>query len=248
MYNKIVSKLKGKPFKIDTDIIHNKYVLYVILIISIMNLILLSNSQNYESVAIFFLVGILTYYFNKNMIIVLSISLCITNLLKYGLKIRINEGFDENEDENNKENIDNKDITENDKTTTDDNTKENTDKTQEKKKKENTDKTKLETKPENKENSQLTSENKKQEETQNKKNDNKVVETPNETEINNIKTADMVTSLNLNNDNKGLEGLENQTAQLINTQKKLIENMKKLEPMLSDAQNFIDRFQNIGIR
>lgn len=238
MDSKIVSKLKGRPFKIDTDIIHNKYVLYAILIISILDLIVLSNSQNYESVAIFFLVGFLTYYFNKNMIVILCISLFVTNLLKYGLKIRINEGFEEKEeDETKKENMD----AENDKNA---DIKENSDK-QEKNKKENTDKTEVKT--ENEENPKSNNpeeENKKQGENSNKEADKK----PSETEINNIKNADMVTSLNLNNDNKGLEGLENQTMQLINTQKKLIENMKKLEPMLSDAQTFIDKFQNIGIR
>ena len=44
---------------------------------------------------------------------------------------------------------------------------------------------------------------------------------------------------------EGLDVLGDQTAQLISTQKKLMENMKTLEPMLTQAEKFMSQFENI---
>ena len=43
---------------------------------------------------LFFLIGFITSFFNKNMIIILSIAMCVSNIIKYGTKVRVHEGFD----------------------------------------------------------------------------------------------------------------------------------------------------------
>ena len=63
-------------------IIHNRYVLYILLFLSLANLYYLSNSYDYFSVVIFFLVGFLTTFFTKNMIIIMFFALVFTFILK----------------------------------------------------------------------------------------------------------------------------------------------------------------------
>ena len=75
-------------------ILYNRYVLYVIFVIALANMYALAISRNVAFVVIFALVGFLTSFFSKNMIVILVISLVITNLLKLGSTGRI-EGFDE---------------------------------------------------------------------------------------------------------------------------------------------------------
>jgi len=59
----------------------NKYVLYIIAFLSIINILGYFMNRNYGSVTFFALVAFLTFCFTKNMIIVLSIALFSTNLL-----------------------------------------------------------------------------------------------------------------------------------------------------------------------
>lgn len=66
---------------------------------------------------------------------------------------------------------------------------------------------------------------------------------PNATESFDLKTKS-ATSLS-SSPIEGLDVLGDQTAQLISTQKKLMENMKTLEPMLTQAEKFMSQFENI---
>lgn len=63
-------------------IIHNRYVLYIILFISLANLYYLAISHDYFSVVIFFLIGFLTTFFSKNMIIIMFFALVFTFIIK----------------------------------------------------------------------------------------------------------------------------------------------------------------------
>jgi len=81
-------------------ILYNRYVLYAVLAIALGNLYAFAISKNISYIVIFALVGFLTSFFSKNMIVILVISLVITNLLKLGSSGRI-EGFDEMTPENN---------------------------------------------------------------------------------------------------------------------------------------------------
>ena len=79
-------------------IIHNKFVLYLVLIISLFNLFYLSVERDMVTIVIFILVGLLTSFFSKNMLVIMVIALTISSILKYGTRIR-REGFEEEADE-----------------------------------------------------------------------------------------------------------------------------------------------------
>jgi len=86
-------------------ILHNKILLYAVFIFSLLNLFVFVNTGNYNHVAIFILIGFITSFFSKNMLVILLLSLILTNILKYGSTL--NEGFegadgDDNEDEDEK--------------------------------------------------------------------------------------------------------------------------------------------------
>jgi hypothetical protein len=74
-------------------------------LIALLDFLYLGYIEDIESVAVFILVGILTAFFNKNMIVVLSSALVITNVLKYsGIEHR--EGLtNKSDDESDKDTI-----------------------------------------------------------------------------------------------------------------------------------------------
>jgi MFS superfamily sulfate permease-like transporter len=73
----------------------NRWILYFISILAITDFLYLANTGDWASVMTFVIVAFLVTFFNKNMIVVFSISMAITNLLKYGIKAnRVHEGFD----------------------------------------------------------------------------------------------------------------------------------------------------------
>ena len=136
--NKIQNKLSKSVSGITTSkgMLHNKILLYVVFIFSLLNLFILANTGNYTSVVVFILIGFITSFFSKNMLVILLLSLILTNILKYGSSL--NEGFedgekDEKEDENDDENDDEKDEKEDEKE--DENDDENDDEKDEKDKK-----------------------------------------------------------------------------------------------------------------
>jgi hypothetical protein len=94
-----VNKMQNKLFKnvssISTSngILHNKVLLYVVFIFALLNLFLFANTGNYTSVVVFLLIGFLTSFFSKNMLVILLLSLILTNILKYGSSL--SEGFEE---------------------------------------------------------------------------------------------------------------------------------------------------------
>jgi hypothetical protein len=64
-------------------LLHNKFVLYIVFFISIVMIFyyLVKNEINY--IIVFLLVGFLTSFYSKNMIIILLLSIVITSLLKH---------------------------------------------------------------------------------------------------------------------------------------------------------------------
>jgi hypothetical protein len=109
--NSVVGKMRKPLSKVfskftrTNDLLHNKILLYAVFIFSLLNLFLFANTGNYTSVVVFLLIGFLTSFFSKNMLVILLLSLILTNILKYGSSL--NEGFEEDADgdEDNKGNI-----------------------------------------------------------------------------------------------------------------------------------------------
>ena len=90
----IIPKFVRKGYNV--NILHNSIILYFILLISIINLISYGLIGNYHVPTFFFLIGIITSYFSKNMTVILTVSLICSNLMK---SVRLYEGMEgKNED------------------------------------------------------------------------------------------------------------------------------------------------------
>lgn len=79
---------------LNKNILHNKYLLYVIFILSFGNFFIEMMNGNMYFVAAYILIGFLTSFFNKNMIVILSIAVIFANILKYGKAATV-EGFED---------------------------------------------------------------------------------------------------------------------------------------------------------
>jgi hypothetical protein len=77
-------------------LITNKYVLYLVLIVSFMNFIGYIMVGNLNASLLFILFGLILFYFSKNMIIVLTLTFILTNLFTSNFYIK--EGFEKSTD------------------------------------------------------------------------------------------------------------------------------------------------------
>ena len=83
------------PILMNADaVLHNVFVLYFILFLSLANLFYLVNSHDYAFAGAFVLIGFITSFFSKNMIVILCIALVSTNILQFGKQASL-EGVDE---------------------------------------------------------------------------------------------------------------------------------------------------------
>jgi len=71
-----------------SKILENKYVLYFVFILAIINLFGYMVTGNFNSIVFFVLVAFLTRYFSKNMIIILTIPLVLTSVFMVGKKVK----------------------------------------------------------------------------------------------------------------------------------------------------------------
>ena len=66
------------------SLIHNRVLLYGVFLIALVDFLYLVATNDTESASFFGLIGILTAFFSKNMIVILSVAIIMTNVLKYG--------------------------------------------------------------------------------------------------------------------------------------------------------------------
>ena len=78
-------------------ILTNKWVLYFIFFVGIFDVINFYQSGNITSVAVFVIVGFLTSFFSKNMIVVIVAAIAVSHLITYGNKV--SEGLDEEDED-----------------------------------------------------------------------------------------------------------------------------------------------------
>lgn len=158
------------------SVLYNRIVLYIFVFMALVNLMFFASTNDIRSLLTLLIVGFLTSFFSKNMIVILFISLVFTHILKYGTNI--SEGM----------------------------TDEKTDSS------------------ENNE----TSEEKKT----NKTTDEKSDETP----------TKKVNSENKKND-PTIESLQNDFQDFQTIQEKILKGMKEIDPLLTKAENFIEKFE-----
>lgn len=77
------------------DFLHNKYVLYAVFMVALIDFLYLGYMDDMNSIYVFILMVILLTFFNKNMIIVLGLTLFVTNILKFNNIHILKEGFDD---------------------------------------------------------------------------------------------------------------------------------------------------------
>ena len=83
------------------DLLHNRIVLYVLVIVALFDLFYFAQIRDNTSIAVFILLAFITTFFSKNMIIVICIALVVTHLLKFGVR-QVSEGFAEGDEEEEK--------------------------------------------------------------------------------------------------------------------------------------------------
>jgi len=74
-------------------ILKNKYVLYVLLFLAVVNVLGYVALQDYNSLALFVAMGLLSTYFSKNMAVNLLVAMVVTSLVAVNNKVR--EGFED---------------------------------------------------------------------------------------------------------------------------------------------------------
>lgn len=86
--------LKQNLFSLKNNaILHNRVLLYFVFLLSLGNLFYLLVERDITTIVIFLIVGFLTSFFSKNMLIILFVSIVTANILKYGANIR-HEGLE----------------------------------------------------------------------------------------------------------------------------------------------------------
>jgi len=76
-------------------LLKSRLVLYFLFLISLANLYTFVSTGNAIYAAVFILVGFLTTFFSKNMIVIMMVALAVSNVFLYGKQIsNIEEGFD----------------------------------------------------------------------------------------------------------------------------------------------------------
>jgi len=79
-------------------LLHNKYVLYGVAGVAFINLLLLLIGGDIFHAVVFLILGFLTSFFSKNMVVILAIALAATNIIKFGLDYA-KEGMENAEDD-----------------------------------------------------------------------------------------------------------------------------------------------------
>jgi hypothetical protein len=88
--------MKAPVVKLSLD---HPFVLYFVLMVALANLLYLSVGGNLAFAVVFLLVGFLTSFFSKNMTVILVIAIVATNVLQFGSGVRISEGLENKEDD-----------------------------------------------------------------------------------------------------------------------------------------------------
>ncbi len=88
---------RSKNFsKMSNSLLQNKYVLYFVFILAVGNLFHFVFRRDLMSVGIFIAAGLLTSFFSKNMIVVMTIAMVVANITQFG---KGRDGFSSNDDD-----------------------------------------------------------------------------------------------------------------------------------------------------
>ena len=102
--------IKNSVRKLDTKtLLHSRVVLYALCILALINVVYLANSRDKTNLFLFLIIGFLTSFFSKNMIVILLTALVASQLLCRCMGKRMFEGAENMEKSDEEEvNTDNK--------------------------------------------------------------------------------------------------------------------------------------------
>uniref|UniRef100_A0A6C0EAX5 Uncharacterized protein n=1 Tax=viral metagenome TaxID=1070528 RepID=A0A6C0EAX5_9ZZZZ len=89
-------------------ILQNKFVLYFLFLLALVQIVYFLNIFDLRSVVFFLIVGFLASFFSKNMIVILFVTLALTNIMKYGVRPSL-EGMENAEGEKKEEEVEKSD-------------------------------------------------------------------------------------------------------------------------------------------
>ena len=84
-------------------VLQNQVVLYLFLFMTLTQVVLFVSNNDTTGIVLMCIIGFLTTFFSKNMIVILCVALTMTNLVKKGMKQVGYEGFEDKKEEENKE-------------------------------------------------------------------------------------------------------------------------------------------------
>lgn len=76
---------------------NNKYMLYFVLFLVLADLLIFAMAKDYVYIAIYIVIGFIAKLFTKNMLIILIVSMIVTNAIRYGSNISAKEGMKDKE-------------------------------------------------------------------------------------------------------------------------------------------------------
>lgn len=98
MFENLFDRLMRMVPSASGKILYNKWILYFIFVVGLYDIVHFYQRGNTVAVAIFFIVGFLTSFFSKNMIVIIVSAIAVSHIFAYGNKMA--EGFkDEDEEE-----------------------------------------------------------------------------------------------------------------------------------------------------
>jgi hypothetical protein len=225
-------KLKMPTLPKMGKVLNDKNVLYIVFILAILNILGYLLAKNTEAIAFFLIVGFLTTYFSKNMIVVLLVAMVSTSIftstrMSFGKLGMSKEGMEnkEGKKENDAKKIDDKDADDKDDAS-------NADKVPKKEGFDDNKKTipKMNDKTDKSKDEPVGAEAQKTKGTNGK---------------NFVSQGDTLAEAYKNLEGMigkdGIQGLTNQTETLLNQQHELMQNIKGMEPFIATAENLMSK-------
>lgn len=90
---KISQKVDALIAKTKLRATHNKFLLYFVLFLVLADLLIFAVAKDFIYIGIYILIGFIVKFFTKNMLIILIVSMIITNAIRYGSSISVKEGL-----------------------------------------------------------------------------------------------------------------------------------------------------------
>ena len=81
--NKNIAKSSNKIMSMNS-ILYNRFVLYIFVFMALINLMFFASTNDIRSLLTLLIVGFLTSFFSKNMIVILCVALSVGHVTKYG--------------------------------------------------------------------------------------------------------------------------------------------------------------------